>query len=68
MRTFDFSFCHSPLGPIGIAMHFVSVKLSRNSMLFANNSSKKGDVETLARSSVSLLPQVKMKFKLTTSR
>ena len=53
MRTFDFPFYHSPLGPIGIAMHFVLVKLSRNSVLLINDPSKIGDMETLVRSSVS---------------
>ena len=68
MRTFDFPFCHSPLGPIGIAMHFVLVELSRNSLLLINDPSKKGDVKTLARSSVFLSPRVKVKLKLTASR
>ena len=48
MRTFGFPFCNSPLGPIGIAMHFVPVKLSRNSVLLINDPSKRGDMETLA--------------------
>ena len=56
MRTFDFPFIHSPLGPIGIAINFVLVKLSRNSVLLINDPSKRGDVEILARSSVSLIP------------
>ena len=42
-----------------IVMHFVLVKMSRNSMLLINNPSKRGDVETLARSSVSPSSQVK---------
>ena len=45
-------------------MHFVLVKLSRNSLLLNDDPSKRGDVKTLARSSISPLPQVKMKFKL----
>ena len=48
MRTFDFPFCHSPLGPIGIAMHFVPIKSSRNPVLLINDPSKRGDVKTLA--------------------
>ena len=48
MHTFDFPFCYSPLGPIGIIMHFVPVKLSRNSKLLTNDPSKRGDVKTLA--------------------
>ena len=44
------------------------VEMSCGSALLINNSLKRGDVETEARSSVSLLPQVKIKFKLTASR
>ena len=51
-----------------IIMHFVLVKMSRNLVLLINNLSKRGDVETLARSSVSPSSQVKMKLKLITSR
>ena len=43
------------------------VKMSSNSMLLINNPSKRGDLETLAWSSVSPPPQVKMTFKLTAS-
>ena len=68
MRTFGFPLYHSPLGPIDIAMHFVPVKLSCNSVLLINNPSKRDDVETLARSSTFLSSQVKMKLKLTASR
>ena len=68
MRTFDFSFRHSPLGPIGIAMHFVLVELSRNSLLLIDDPSKRGDVETAVRPSVSPPPQVKMTLKLIASR
>ena len=68
MRIFDFPFYHSPLGPIGIAMHLFLIKLPRVPALLINNPPKKGDVETLARSSISPSPQVKMKFKLTASR
>ena len=53
---------------IYIAMHFILVKISRNLVLLINNLSKRGDVETLARSSVFLSSQVKMKLKLTASR
>ena len=51
-----------------IAMHFVLVKLSRNSSLLIGDPSKRSDVEILAQSSVFLSPQVKMKLKLTVSR
>ena len=54
-----FLFCHIILSRVGIAMHFIRVKLSRNSLLLINNPSKRGDVETLARSLVSLPPQEK---------
>ena len=52
MRTFDFPFCRLPLEPIGIAMYFVLVKLSHNSVLLINDPSKRGDMETLVRSSI----------------
>ena len=44
-----------------IAMHFVLIEFSCNSLLLVDNPSKKGDVETLVRSSVSPSPQVKNK-------
>ena len=44
---------------IRIAMHFIRVELSRNSLLLINNPSKRDDVETLAWSSISPPPQVK---------
>ena len=53
---------------IYIAMHFVLIKLSRNLWLLIDDPSKRGDVKTLARSSVFPSPQVKMKLKLTASR
>ena len=56
------------LSHICIAMHFILVKMSRNLVLLINNLSKKSDVETLTRSSVSPSPQVKVKLKSTTSR
>ena len=37
---------------------FIHIELSRNSLLLINNPLKRGDVETLARSSVSPPPQV----------
>ena len=43
---------------IRIAMRFIRIELSRNSLLLINNPSKRGDVEILARSSVSPPPQV----------
>ena len=43
-------------------------KMSRNLVLLINNSSKRGDVETLARSSVFPSSQVKMELKSTASR
>ena len=68
MRTFDFPFRHSPLGLIGIVMHFVLIKMSRNSVLLINNLSKRGDMKTWARSLVSPSSQVKVKLKLITSK
>ena len=53
---------------ICIAMYFFLVKMSRNLVLLINNPSKRGDVETLVRSSVSPSSQVKIKLKLTASR
>ena len=47
---------------------FFLFKMSRDLVLLIDHLSKRGDVETLARSSVSPSPQVKMKFKLTASR
>ena len=49
-------------------MHFVLIKMSRNPMLLTNKPSKRGDVETLVRSSVSPSAKVNVKFKLTASR
>ena len=60
--------CHFALSHVYIAMHLVLVKLSRISLLLIDDPLKRGDVETLARSSVSLSSQVKMKFKSTASR
>ena len=37
---------------IGIAMHFIFIKMSCNLVLLINNPAKRGDVETLTRSSV----------------
>ena len=68
MRIFDSRFCHSSLGRLRIAMHIILVEMFRNLILLINNPLKRGDVETLARSSVSPPPQVKMTFKLTSSR
>ena len=51
-----------------IVMHFILDKMSRNLVLLINNFLKRGDVKTLARSSISLSSQVKMKLKLTASR
>ena len=42
-----------------IVMHFTLIELSRNSSLLIDNPSKKGDVETWARYSVSPSPQVR---------
>ena len=53
---------------ICIAMHFILVKMSRNLVLLINNPSKRGDVETLVRSSIFLSSQVKVKLKLTASK
>ena len=41
MRIFDFLFYHSPLGPIGIAMHLFFVELPRVLALLINNPPKK---------------------------
>ena len=51
-----------------ITMHFVVVKMSHNLVLLINDPSKRGDVKTLTRSSVSLSFQVKVELKLTVSR
>ena len=53
---------------ICIAMHFILIKMSCNLMLLTNNPSKRGDVETWARSSVFPSSRVKMRFNLTASR
>ena len=45
-------FCHFISSHICITMHFVLVKMSLNLVLLTNNPSKRGDVETLMRSSV----------------
>ena len=39
-----FLFCHIILSRVGIAMHFILVKMSRNLVLLINNPSKRGDV------------------------
>ena len=44
------NFCHIILSRVGIAMHIILVKISRNSVLLINDPSKRGDVETLTRS------------------
>ena len=51
-----------------IAMHFTLIKLSHNLSLLIDDPSKRGDVETLARSSVSPSPLVKIKLKLAASQ
>ena len=51
--SLDSQFCRFISSHISIAMHFVLVELSRNSLLLIDDPSKRGDVETLARSSVS---------------
>ena len=61
-------FCHMVLNRVGIAMHLILVKISRNSMLLINDPLKRGDVQTLVRSLVFPSPQVKMKLKLAASR
>ena len=61
-------FFHFISSHICITMHFILAKMSRNLVLLINNSSKRGDVETLAWSSVSLSFQVKVKLKLTASK
>ena len=42
-----FLFGHIVLSRVGIAMHFILIKMSRNLVLLINNPSKKGDMETL---------------------
>ena len=66
--TYVFYFCRIVLSCVGIAMHLILVKISCNLVLLINNPSKRGDVETLARSSVFPSSQVKVKLKLTVSR
>ena len=53
---------------VDIAIHVILVEMSHNSVLLINNLSKRGDVETLMRSSVFPSSQVKMKPNLTASR
>ena len=65
---FNSQFCCFVSSHVRIAMHFVLVELSRNLLLLIDDPSKRGDVKTLARSSISPSPQVKMKLKLTASR
>ena len=48
--------------------HFVLVELSRNLLLLIDDPSKRGDVKTLAQSSVSPSPQIRVKLKLTAPR
>ena len=48
-------------------MHIILVKISRISILLINNPSKRDDMKTFVRSSISLSPQVRMKLKLTAS-
>ena len=50
----DSKICHFISSHNSIAMHFVLVELSRNSLLLFDDPSKRSDVETMARSSVSL--------------
>ena len=60
---------HFILGHVRIIMHICSCsKMFCNSVLLIDNPSKRGDVETAARSSVSPSSQVKMKLKLVVSR
>ena len=54
-----YDICHFISSHNSIAMHFVLVELPRNSLLLTNDHSKRGDVETLARSSVSPSSQIK---------
>ena len=51
-----------------MAMHFIPVKCLAFRYYWSTVPRKRGDMETLARSSVSLSPQLKVKFKLTVSR
>ena len=64
-----FFFCrHIVLSRVSIAMHLIFVEMSRNLELLTNNPSKRGDVETLTRSSIFPSSRVKMKLKLTDSK
>ena len=51
-----------------ITMHFIPVKCLVFRYYWSTISRKRGGMKTLARSSVSLSPQVRVKFKLTASR
>ena len=51
-----------------ITMHFIPVKCLAFRYYWSTIPRKRGGMETLARSSVSLSPQVRVKFKLTASR
>ena len=51
-----------------ITMHFISIKCLVFRYYWSTVPRKRGGMETLARSSVSLSPQVKVKFKVTASR
>ena len=53
---------------VGMAMHFIPVKCLVFRYYWSTVPRKKGGMETLARFSISLSPQVKVKFKLTVSR
>ena len=76
-ESFLLTSCHVHLSARSLVMFQIIIALScilfvMNCPVFRyyliNNHSKRGDVETLARSSVSPPPQVKMTFKLTASR
>ena len=67
MYSFDFNFVVVFITFILPCILFM-FKISRKSVLLIKNPPKRDDVETLARSSVSPSPQVKMMLKLTASR
>ena len=51
-----------------ITMHFIPVKCLGFRYYWSTIPRKRGGMETFARSSISLSPQVKVKFKITASR
>ena len=69
-RTYLWTFriYHIVLSRVSIAMHFIPVKCLAFRYYWSTVPQKRGDMETLAWSSVSLSSHVKVRFKLTASR